>query len=81
MYERRASGEHAGRMCPFKSGTHMCTNYARYAVSPINYETGELQDVILACGPHVAEGIREGWKKAVKCVGAVVVQEIPGMWR
>jgi hypothetical protein len=71
-FNRRGTATLAGRMCSYNGNSHMCTLYARYAVSSAGVEPKP------ACGQHLSVLVRDVWRKFGL---AAVVQEIPGMWR
>lgn len=83
-YGRRGSAVNAGRKCPFKTGTHACTQYARYEITHVpNVMTSvdtqiALERDTIACGGHLGMAIRDTWRDHK---AAAVIQEIPGMWR
>lgn len=73
MAQRKSTPVLAGVMCLFKDNSHMCTQYARYAISADpDKETPKGY-----CGNHMTIAVRAVWKSG----HAAVVQEIPGMWR
>lgn len=66
----------AGTKCEYKSETHKCEMYARYAVTSIHNEAHNI-DPIGVCGQHMPTAVRDIWRVDH---AAAIIQEIPGMW-
>lgn len=84
MYSSRSNPILAGRVCAYKTATHVCTFWARYAVSyevrgnGLDAPVGVLESPEGYCATHIPAAIRDIWTTHKK---AAVVQEVPGMWR